>query len=146
MCSSLNFAMEFYFLMCDRFGELFFKGRVYSRCMILNLKLNKNQFKESGKLEEWRRSFKEHGIQPDVIRRIPKHRLIIKTSQDGKPIETASTHQYSDLETIPSFEWKSKPNLLYALFLLNPDVPSRKEAFEVKYLLSQKFIFRPFNN
>lgn len=87
-------------------------------------------------LEKWRQTFKEHGIQPDVLRKIPEHLVKIKTKPDGKLIETASTHSISELREMPTFEWDSKKGSIYSLFLLNPDVPNREEPFEVILLIS----------
>ena len=79
---------------------------------------------------DWKRQFRDHGIEPDVIRRIPDDRLDIFRS-DGSKIKTASSLAVEDLTEMPKFKWKSDPDKLYSLFLLNPDVPSRREAFEV---------------
>ena len=98
----------------------------------------------------WKNLFREHGIQPDVIRSIPKSRLEVLKQPTGSRIETASSVRLEDLKETPEFRWKSDPKKLYSLFLLNPDVPSRREAFEVfqdlhkfkiRHFLAHFFIF-----
>jgi hypothetical protein len=46
-------------------------------------------------------------------------------------IETAASLDVSELAQMPKFRWRADPTKLYSLFMLNPDVPSRREAFEV---------------
>ena len=39
-----------------------------------------------------------------------------------------------DLTEMPKVKWKADPEKLYSLFMLNPDVPSRSEASEVRHI------------
>jgi len=93
--------------------------------------LDDNSKKDESNSTDWRQLFREHGIQPDVIRRIPTDRLEVLTQSDGSRIETGSTISLKDINEMPKFRWKSDPKKLYSLFMLNPDVPSRREAYEV---------------
>jgi hypothetical protein len=92
---------------------------------------------EENKKSDWKQLFREHGIIPDVVRRIPSDRAEVTLQPDGLRIETGATVSLKDLRKTPKFHWKSDPNKLYSLFVLNPDVPSRREAFEVKVVLAK---------
>ncbi len=83
-------------------------------------------------MSDWKQLFREHGIIPDVVRRIPADRAEVILQPDGLRIETGTSVSLKHLKETPKFRWKSDPKELYALFVLNPDVPSRREAFEVK--------------
>ena len=97
--------------------------------------LNKIKHFYSGSEEkntsDWKQLFREHGIIPDVVRRIPSDRAEVTLQPDGSRIETGASISLKDLKETPKFRWKSDPQKLYSLFVLNPDVPSRREAFEV---------------
>ena len=43
-----------------------------------------------------------------------------------------------DLTEMPKVKWKADSEKLYSLFMLNPDVPSRSEASEVRHI-NKKF-------
>ncbi len=83
-------------------------------------------------MSNWKQLFREHGILPDVVRRIPANRAEVILQPDGIRVKTGASVGLKHLKETPKFRWKSDPKELYALFVLNPDVPSRREAFEVK--------------
>lgn len=87
----------------------------------------------TGENGTWATLFEEHGIIPDVIRRLPEHILEINRQPIGKVIKTAETVPLDELEQAPKFSWPAQESKLYSLFLLNPDVPSRREAFEAEW-------------
>ena len=48
-------------------------------------------------------------------------------------IKPGSTLAYSEIQERPELVWKADPNSLYTMYMVNPDVPSRKEPEEAEW-------------
>jgi len=58
-------------------------------------------------MSDWKQLFREHGIIPDVVRRIPADRAEVILQPDGLRIETGTSVSLKHLKETPKFRWKS---------------------------------------
>ncbi|CAB4056836.1 PEBP1 [Lepeophtheirus salmonis] len=83
--------------------------------------------KQNGK-----RSFRDHLVVPDVINRVPHSLLTIDYGQG--PVATGATLSRASIEKVPRLEWNlEKGEQLYTVFIVNPDVPNRREPIEAEW-------------
>ncbi|XP_040577481.2 uncharacterized protein [Lepeophtheirus salmonis] len=81
---------------------------------------------------EWKKEFRNHLVVPDVINRVPHSLLTIDYGQG--PVATGATLSRASIEKVPRLEWNlEKGEQLYTVFIVNPDVPNRREPIEAEW-------------
>ena len=87
---------------------------------------------EKSKDKDWKQLFEEHNIVPDVLSEMPSHLLSARTF-DGEKIIAGHVYNVSQLIKSPQIKFHFDQSKNYTIFILNPDIPSRTNAYEAEW-------------